>query len=117
MTQPAVLPAEQLAARLLYLQQHKKTIEKEEKEVKAALDELHSNGIIATKTDVDMLFSDGTFHKVRLQRVSSGTYFKVGDDYKEEFAQEKHRMEAKYLMAGKAGMADKAHSWKVQEVK
>jgi hypothetical protein len=26
-------------------------------------------------------------------------------------------MEAKYLKAGKASMADKAHSWKVQEVK
>jgi hypothetical protein len=117
MTQSAASPAEQLAARLLYLQQHKKTIEKEEKEVKAALEELHASGTIATKADMDMLFSDGSFHKVRLQRVPTGTYFKVGDDYKEDFAQEKHRMEAKYLKAGKASMADKAHSWKAQEVK
>jgi hypothetical protein len=117
MTQSAASPAEQLAARLFYLQQHKKTIKEEEEGVKAALEKLHASGTIATKADMDMLFSDGSFKKVRLQRVPTGTYFKVGDDYKEDFAQEAHRLQARYLKAGKASMADKAHSWKVQEVK
>lgn len=110
-------PSEQLAARLLYLQQQKKAIEKEEREVKDALEELYSSDAIPAKEDVDMLFSDGTFHRVRLARVKTGTYFKPLDDYKEEFASKKHKLEADYLKAGKAEMAEKSPSWRVQEVK
>jgi hypothetical protein len=117
MQAPAPNPAEQLAARLLYLTQQEKVIEKEKKEVKAALEDLHEQNVVPTKEDFDLLFSDGTFHKVRLQRVPTGTYFKVGDDYKDEYSQESHRMQAKYLKAGKAEMAEKACTWKVQEVK
>jgi hypothetical protein len=117
MQTPLPNPAEQLAARLLYLTQQEKIIEKEKKEVKEALEELHSSDQVATKTDVDVLYSDGTFHKVRLQRVPTGTYFKVEDDFRDEFSQESHRMQAKYLKAGKAKMADKACTWRAQEVK
>jgi hypothetical protein len=110
-------PAEQLAARLLYLQQNKKAIEAEEKEVKAALEELFTGDAIPAKGDMDMLFSDGTFHKVRLQRVPTGTYFKVGADFKDDYSQESHKLQAKYLKTGKAEMAEKSPTWKVQEVK
>jgi hypothetical protein len=109
--------AQQLAARLLYLQQQKKTLETEEREVKAALEELYAADAIPAKDDMDMLFSDGTFHKVRLARVKTGTYFKVGDDFKDDYSKESHNLQAKYLKAGKAEMADKAASWRVQEVK
>lgn len=109
--------AQQLAARLLYLQQQKKAIETEEREVKSALEELYASDAIPAKDDMDMLFSDGTFHKVRLARVRAGTYFKVSEDAKDEYAQDSHRLQAKYLKAGKAEMAEKAPSWRVQEVK
>lgn len=110
-------PAEQLAARLLYLQQQKKTIEKEEREVKDALEQLYDSDGIPAKSDVDMLFSDGTYHKVRLSRQKTGTYFKVGEDHKDEYSADSHRLQAKYLKAGKAEMAEKSPTWKVQEVK
>lgn len=110
-------PAEQLAARLLYLQQQKKVIEAEEREVKSALEELYASDAIPAKDDMDMLFSDGTFHKVRLARVKTGTYFKVADDYKDEYSAESHQLQSAYLSAGKAEMAEKAPSWRVQEVK
>ena len=109
--------AQQLAARLLYLQQQKKLIETEEREVKVALEELYASDAIPAKDDMDMLFSDGTVHKVRLQRQKTGTYFKVSDDAKDEYAQDSHRLQARYLKAGKAEMAEKAATWKVQEVK
>jgi len=38
-------------------------------------------------------------------------------EYKEDFSTEKHKLEAKYLKAEKAEMADKACTWVVQEVK
>jgi len=110
-------PSEQLAARLLYLQQQKKRLEAEEREVKNALEELYSSDAIPAKDDIDMLFDDGTFHKVRLQRQKTGTYFKVAEDYKEDYSKESHGLQAKYLKAGKAEMAEKAATWKVQEVK
>lgn len=110
-------PAEQLAARLLYLQQQKKTIESEEREVKSALEELYGNDAISAKADIDMLFSDGSYHKVRLARVKTGTYFKPLEDHKEDYSEESHKLQAKYLKAGKAEMAEKASSWRVQEVK
>lgn len=109
--------AQQLAARLLYLQQQKKTIEAEEREVKSALEELYSTNVIPAKDDMEMLFSDGTFRKVRLARVKTGTYFKVSDDHKDDYSKESHSLQAKYLKAGKAEMAEKSPTWKVQEVK
>lgn len=117
MQAPAPNPAEQLAAKLLYLQQQKKTIESEESEVKKALEELYSSSAIPAKDDIDMLFTDGNFQKVRLQRVPTGTYFKVKDDYKDEYSAKKHKLEADYLKSGKATMAEKACSWRVQVVK
>lgn len=110
-------PSEQLAARLLYLQQQKKAIETEEREVKTALEELYAADAIPAKEDVNMLFSDGTFHKVRLSRQKTGTYFKVGDDFKDAYSKESHNLQARYLKAGKAEMAEKSPTWKVQEVK
>lgn len=109
--------AEQLAARLLYLTQQEKAIEKEKKEVKAALDELHAANQVPTKSDVEVLFSDGTSRKVRLQRVATGTYFKVSDDHKDAYASDSHKLQARYLKEGKAEMAEKAATWKAQEVK
>ena len=117
MQAPAPNPAKQLAARLLYLQQQEKTIKSEESEVKKALEELYSSNAIPAKGDIDMLFTDGNFQKVRLQRVPTGTYFKVKDDYKDEYSAKKHKLEADYLKSGKATMAEKACSWRVQVVK
>ena len=111
------LAAEQLAARLLYVQRQKKTFETEEKEIKDKLEILHTANAIPTKSDINMLFDDGTSRKIRLQRQGTGTYFKVVDDYKDDFTKEAHNLQAKYLKAGKASMAEKAHTWKVQEVK
>jgi hypothetical protein len=115
MTQPN--PAAELAARLLYINQQSKALDKEAKAIKEALEELYSHDQIAKQTDSDVLFSDGTFHKVRLQRKATGSYFKVADDFKEEFSAEKHKLEGKYIKAGKAEMADKACTWVAQEVK
>ena len=117
MQTPAQNPAEQLAARLLYLQQQKKTIEAEEREVKTALEELYVGNAIPGKEDIDVLFSDGNFQKVRLQRVATGSYFKVSDDFKDEWSTESHKLQARYIKAGKAEMAEKACTWKVQVVK
>jgi len=117
MNAPATNLSEQLAARLLYLQQQKKAIGEEEAEVKAALENLHAAGKIPTKEDLDMLFSDGTFHRVRLQRQKAGTYFKVSDDAKEDYAADSHRLQARYLEDGRAQMAEKAATWRVQEVR
>ena len=109
--------AQQLAARLLYLQQQRKIIETEEGEVKNALEELCKSSVIPAKDDIDMLFSDGTFRKVRLARVKTGTYFKVSDDHKDDYSKESYRLQAKYLKAGKAKMAEKSPTWKAREVK
>lgn len=109
--------AEQLAARLLYLTQHENAIKKEKDEVRAALNELHASNQIPTKSDMEVLFSDGTFRKIRLQQVKTGTYFKVGDDHKDAYSSDSHKLQAKYLKEGKAEMAEKASTWKVQEVK
>jgi hypothetical protein len=115
MTQPN--PAAELAARLLSIGLQSKALDAEAKAIKQALEELYSNDAIAKQTDADVLFSDGTFHKVRLQRKPTGSYFKVADDFKEEFSAEKHKLEGKYLKAGKAEMAEKACTWTAQEVK
>lgn len=110
-------PAGELAARLLYLAQQKAMIERETASIKEALEELYASDSMPAKSDVEVLYSDGTFHKVRLQRKKTGTYFKVQTEYKDEFAGEKHKLEAKYLKAGKAEMAEKACTWVAQEVK
>lgn len=117
MQTPAPNPCEQLAVRLMYLQQQEKLIKKEITEVKKECEELYESNAIPAKDDVDMLFNDGFFRKVRLARVKTGTYFKVSDDFKDEYSQESHRMQAKYLKAGKAEMAEKLPTWRVQEVK
>lgn len=108
--------AQQLAARLLCLQQQKKAVEKEERITRNALEELYNTNAIPAKDDMDMLFSDGTFHKVRLARVKTGTYFKVSDDFKNQYLADSAQLQAAYLSAGKAEMAEKAPSWRVQEV-
>ena len=109
--------AKSLAARLLWIQQQKKLIETEEADIKTKLESLYTSNAIPAKDDIQMLFNDGTFHKVRLQRQKTGTYFKVGEDYKDDYSKESHSLQARYLKAGKASMAEKAHTWKVQEVK
>ena len=117
MQTPAPDHTEQLTARLFYLQQQEKAIKKEVDEIKATLEKLYSSDKIAAKSDIDMLFSDSIRRKIRLSRQNGGTYFKVSEDAKDEFSADAHRLQAKYLIAGKAEMAEKAHSWKVQEVK
>lgn len=109
--------AAELAARLLYLSQQKAQIEKETAAIKEALEELYGSDAMPAKSDCDVLYSDGTFHKVRLQRKKTGSYFKVATEFKDEFAGEKHKLEARYLKAGKAEMAEKACTWVAQEVK
>jgi hypothetical protein len=109
--------AGELAARLLYINQQQALLKKEADSIKEALEELYSNDGIARQTDADVLFSDGTCHKVRLQRKSTGQYFKVLPDFKDEFSTEKHKLEGRYLKAGKAEMADKACSWVAQEIR
>lgn len=108
---------QQLGVKLLVLQQQEKQIKAEISNVKAELEAMFAADAIAAKTDMSTLFSDGSTRKVRLQRVGTGSYFKVGDDYKDEYSQDSHRLQARYLKAGKAEMAEKAHTWKVQEVK
>jgi hypothetical protein len=48
-----------------------------------------------------------------------GTLFfhKVGDDFKDEFTGESHKLQAKYIKAGKAAMAEKACTWKAAVVR
>jgi hypothetical protein len=107
----------QLAVHLLSLTQQEKQIKQQIAEAKTALEALYAASKIPAKNDVPALFSDGSTRKVRLQRVPTGTYFKVGDDHKEEFNAEAHKLQSKYIKAGKAEMAEKAPTWKVQEVK
>jgi len=106
-----------LAARLMYLQNQGKQIEKEIEEIKTKCEEFYSSNIIPAKNDMSLLFSDKSVQKVRLSRQGTGTYFKPGDEFKEEFTAKKHKLEASFLTAGKATMAEKAHTWKVQVVK
>jgi uncharacterized protein YnzC (UPF0291/DUF896 family) len=115
---PAPAPtAEQLAIRLLYLQGQEKTVKDQISKLKAELEAMHAAHAIATKTKLNALFTDGSTQKVQLSREPTGTYFKVGDDFKDEFTGESHKLQAKYLKAGKAEMADKAHTWKVRVLK
>ena len=107
----------QLAARLLYLQGQANHIEDEIKKVKAQCEEMYSADLVPAKNDTSVLFSDGSTQKVRLQRVSTGTYFKVEDDYKDDFTAKKRKLEADYLKNGRATMAEKACTWKVAVVK
>ena len=106
-----------LAARLLYLQGQEKHIEDEIKRVKAQCEEMYNASLVPAKNDTSLLFSDGSTQKVRLQRVSTGTYFKVEDDYKDDFTAKKRKLEADYLKDGRATMAEKACTWKVAVVK
>ena len=109
--------AEQLAAKLFYVQQKQKALKTEEDTIKQALEDLYTYNPIPAKVDIQMLFSDGTFRRVRLQRQKTGTYFKVADDYKDDYSKESHGLQAKYLNSGRAKMAEKAATWKVREVK
>jgi hypothetical protein len=117
MTQTPTNAAGELAARLLYLNQQKTAIDKEVLAIKEALEDLYGSDAIGRQNDADVLFSDGTYHKVRLQRKAMGKYFKVLADFKDDFSAEKHKLEARYIKAEKAEMADKACTWVVQEVK
>lgn len=119
MTLSTITPnaAGDIAARLLWISQQQAALKKESDALKEALNTLYATDGIAAKSDVEVLFSDGTYHKVRLQRKATGTYFKVLDEFKDDFSADKHRLEAKYLKAEKATMAEKASTWVVQEVK
>lgn len=108
---------QKLGTELLALTLQGAQIEKRIKEIKSILEQMFADNRITARDDMSVLFNDGTTKRVRLQRVSTGTYFKVGDDYKEDYARDSHGLQAKYLKAGKAKMAEKAHSWKVQEIK
>lgn len=107
-----------LAARLLYLTQQEKAISAEKDQVKAALEELYESDLMPAKPDdFETLFSDGSTRNIRLQRVSTGTYFKVADDHEKDYKAKTDKLKADFLKAGKAEMANKACTWKVQEVK
>ena len=109
--------AEQLAAKLFYVQQQQEAFKTEEDTIKQALEDLYTYNPIPAKVDIQMLFNDGTFRRVRLQRQKTGTYFKVADDYKDDYSKESHGLQAKYLNSGRAKMAEKAATWNVREVK
>lgn len=109
--------AGELAARLLYLAQQKSLIEAETTKIKEALEELYAGDAMPAKSDVEVLYSDGTYHKVRLMRKKTGSYFKVADDFKADFSADKARLEARYLKDGRAEMAEKACTWVATEVK
>ena len=107
----------ELAARLMFLQNTEKQIEKEIEEIKEECELRHSSNEFATKTDIDMQFSDKSTKKVRLSRQGTGTYFKPSEEYKEEFDNLRRQIEGLFLDAGKAEMAEKACTWKAQVVK
>lgn len=107
----------ELAAKLLYLQSQENSIKQEIREIKNQLENLYAENAIPAKDDLKILYSDGEYRKIRLQRQKTGTYFKVKEEYKEEFSEESHSLQTKYLIANKAEMAEKACTWKVQEVK
>jgi len=123
MTQPAnqasTAPhAAHLAARLLFLTRQEQEIKREKDSVKEELEGMYANNMIAAKPgDIESLFSDGTTRKIRLMRVATGTYFKVADEYKDEYKAESEKLNTKYLKSGRAAMAEKAPTWKAQEVK
>lgn len=105
-----------MAARLLALSLQAKDIDAEIKLLKENLEQLHEANALATKTDLPMLFTDGSTQTVRLQRVMTGTYFKVSGEHKDDYSLESQKLQQKYLKAGKAEMAQKAPTWKVQIV-
>jgi len=106
----------ELAARLMFLQNTEKQVEKEIKEIKEECELRHSSNEFATKTDINMKFSDESTKKVRLSRQGTGTYFKLNEECKDEFNSLKRQIEGLFLDAGKAEMAEKAHTWKAQVV-
>ena len=107
----------ELAARLMYLQNTEKQIEKEIKEIMEECELRYSSSEFATKTDINMKFSDESTKKVRLSRQGTGTYFKPNEEHKEEFNNLRRQIEGLFLDAGKAEMAEKACTWKAQVVK
>lgn len=109
--------AGELAARLLYLTQQEKAVEKEKKEIKQQCEDLFKSNALAAKSDTSCEFSDGSIQKIRLGRRETGTYFKVGEDHSEEYRAEFAKLQAKYLKAGKAEMANKECTWVAQVVK
>jgi hypothetical protein len=131
MTQPSIQPPtptaeekaaavqahQSLAARLRYLTQQAKQIKDDQEQVKAALEDLYTRNLIPAEEVVVALYSDGSQRRIKLARKKTGTYFRVGDEHKEEFSADKQRLEARYLKAGKASMADKACTWEAREVK
>jgi hypothetical protein len=119
MQSPAQQPVDagQLAARLLYLTQQEKIVEQEKKQIKQQCEELFKANELAAKSDTSCQFSDGSIQKIRLGRRATGTYFKVGEDHSEEYKSESAKLQAKYLKAGKAEMADKECTWVAQVIK
>lgn len=116
MTQPANY--QQLAARLLYLTQQESALKTEKDQIKEQLDELYAGNLIPAKPDdIEAMFSDGTTRNIRLQRVSTGSYFKVADEYKSEYKTKSEKLNSEFIKAGKAEMAEKACTWRVREVK
>lgn len=107
----------QLAARLLYLTQQEKAVAAEKSEVKEQCERLFLENKITAKSDNHCQFTDGSIQKIRLGRREQGTCFKVEDDHKDEYAKEIAALQAKYLKAGKATMAEKAPTWTAQVVK
>ena len=101
----------------MFLAQAKNNLETEIKTIKETLEQLHANDAVPSKQDCDVLYDDGSTRKIRLQRKRMGSYFSVLPDFKDEFSGEKHKLEAKYLKAGKAEEAEKSATWVAQEVK
>ena len=116
MTQPA--DYQQLAARLLYITQQESALKTEKDRIKEQLEELYYFNVMpARPDDIEAMFSDGTTRNIRLQRVSTGSYFKVADEYKGEYKAKSDKLNGEFIKAGKAEMAEKACTWKVREVK
>ena len=107
----------QLASRLLYLNQQKASVQAEIDSIKDTLNDMHVNNLIASKSDAQVLFTDGEYHTIRLSLKKTGTYFRPIADYKEQFAADRKKLETKYIKAGEAEMVAKSDTWTVAEIK
>lgn len=109
--------ASALMVQLMTIKIQEDALKTQKDQVKAELTALHEAGVIATTTDEDIVYSDGSTHRLRLNYKGTGSYFKVSEDFKDEWTSDRVKLENSYIQAGKAEMAEKAKTWVVQEVK
>jgi hypothetical protein len=116
MEQQAANPQAQ-SARLLYLTQQIKQLEAEKESLKRTLEKGWEEGVVPATLDSELLFSDGSTRKVRLSRQGTGTFFKIKQEFKEEYLSRLDKLQKQYIKDGKAAMAEKSHTWVAKEIK